>query len=221
MAVTNYAIAICLLAATFIPVHLATSTTAEPSTTEEVATTDASTAAGQSTAAVTTATTVARNISCHVYSCEEGGCIKAAISNVSITTGICYTAGNCFVKRTTNSTYTKEEVGCESSSCSTTIHDNGDGKRICCTTSDCNKDTTAFNTQSNAPSLSFTIAIIFSFFTLCLNIFWNLELIWYTPSPLFLSKPFHVSQSFVLKLYLLRIFKQFLKTNIALLSWHK
>lgn len=125
------------------------------------------------------------------------------------------------VKRTTNSTYTKEEVGCESSSCSTTIHDNGDGKRICCTTSDCNKDTTAFNTQSNAPSLSFTIAIIFSFFTLCLNIFWNLELIWYTPSPLFLSKPFHVSQSFVLKLYLLRIFKQFLKTNIALLSWHK
>lgn len=124
------------------------------------------------------------------------------------------------VKRTTNSTYTKEEVGCESSSCSTTIHDNGDGKRICCTTSDCNKDTTAFNTQSNAPSLSFTIAIIFSFFTLCLNIFWNLELIWYTPPP-FLSKPFHVSQSFVLKLYLLRIFKQFLKTNIALLSWHK
>lgn len=123
------------------------------------------------------------------------------------------------VKRTTNSTYTKEEVGCESSSCSTTIHDNGDGKRICCTTSDCNKDTTAFNTQSNAPSLSFTIAIIFSFFTLCLNIFWNLELIWYTPP--FLSKPFHVSQSFVLKLYLLRIFKQFLKTNIALLSWHK
>lgn len=123
------------------------------------------------------------------------------------------------VKRTTNSTYTKEEVGCESSSCSTTIHDNGDGKRICCTTSDCNKDTTAFNTQSNAPSLSYTIAIIFSFFTLCLNIFWNLELIWYTPP--FLSKPFHVSQSFVLKLYLLRIFKQFLKTNIALLSWHK
>lgn len=124
------------------------------------------------------------------------------------------------VKRTTNSTYTKEEVGCESSSCSTTIHDNGDGKRICCTTSDCNKDTTAFNTQSNAPSLSFTIAIIFSFFTLCLNIFWNLALIWYIPPP-FLSKPFHVSQSFVLKLYLLRIFKQFLKTNIALLSWHK
>lgn len=125
------------------------------------------------------------------------------------------------VKRTTNSTYTKEEVGCESSSCSTTIHDNGDGKRICCTTSDCNKDTTAFNTQSNAPSLSFTIAIIFSFFTLCLNIFWNLALIWYIPPPFFLSKPFHVSQSFVLKLYLLRIFKQFLKTNIALLSWHK
>lgn len=124
------------------------------------------------------------------------------------------------VKRTTNSTYTKEEVGCESSSCSTTIHDNGDGKRICCTTSDCNKDTTAFNTQSNAPSLSYTIAIIFSFFTLCLNIFWNLALIWYIPPP-FLSKPFHVSQSFVLKLYLLRIFKQFLKTNIALLSWHK
>lgn len=124
------------------------------------------------------------------------------------------------VKRTTNSTYTKEEVGCESSSCSTTIHDNGDGKRICCTTSDCNKDTTAFNTQSNAPSLSYTIAIIFSFFTLCLNIFWNLALIWYIP-PFFLSKPFHVSQSFVLKLYLLRIFKQFLKTNIALLSWHK
>lgn len=125
------------------------------------------------------------------------------------------------VKRTTNSTYTKEEVGCESSSCSTTIHDNGDGKRICCTTSDCNKDTTAFNTQSNAPSLSYTIAIIFSFFTLCLNIFWNLAFDMIYPPPFFLSKPFHVSQSFVLKLYLLRIFKQFLKTNIALLSWHK
>lgn len=99
------------------------------------------------------------------------------------------------VKRTTNSTYTKEEVGCESSSCSTTIHDNGDGKRICCTTSDCNKDTTAFNTQSNAPSLSYTIAIIFSFFTLCLNIFWNLALIWYIP-PLFSFQAFSCFSEF-------------------------
>lgn len=169
MAVTSYAIAICLLAATFTPVHLTSSTIAGATATD--ASTESTTAT--STAAATTAetTTPARNISCHVYSCEEGGCLKAAISNASITTGSCYTAGTCFVKRTTNSTYTKEEAGCKSPSCATTIHDDDNGKRICCTADDCNGDTTLLNPPSNAPSLSYTIAIIFSFFILCLNRF--------------------------------------------------
>lgn len=175
MAVTNYAIAICLLAATFTPVQLASTTdaaTTDASTTAAASTAAPSTAEQSTAAAAAEATTVARNISCHVYSCEVEGCLKAAISNASITTGKCYTAGNCFVKQTTNTTYTKEEADCETSaSCTTTIHNDGDGKRICCTKNNCNADTSDLKPQSNAPSLSYKTAIIISCFILCLNRF--------------------------------------------------
>lgn len=174
MAVTNYAIAICLLAATFTPVQLSSTTeaaTSEASTTAAASTAASSTAEQSTTAAAAAATTAARNISCYSHSCEVKGCLEAAISNTSITKEKCTTAGNCFVRQTTNTTYTKEEAGCETSACSTTIHDNGGGKRICCTIEDCNGDTNDFKPQSNAPPLSYKTAIVISFFILCLNRF--------------------------------------------------
>lgn len=178
MAVSSYVIAICLLAATFTPVRLSSSTTAQATTTD--ASTDSSSVA-QSTAASTaaSATTAANNISCHQYSCEERGCLKAAIDNSSITTQTCYTVGKCLVKRTSNDSYTKEEAECTTASCSTTIHNDGDGKQVCCSTDDCNGDANVLNAQSNAPSLSYTIALIFSLFVMCLNRFWNLKALWY------------------------------------------
>lgn len=175
MAVTNYAIAICLLAATFTPVQLTSSTTTEAATSEAsttaAATAASSTAEQSTTAAAAAATTAARNISCHSHSCEVKGCLQAAISNTSVNTEKCTTAGNCFVKQTANTTYTKEEAGCDTSACATTIQTTGDEKKICCTTNDCNGDTNAFKSQSNAPPLSYKTAIVISFFILCLNRF--------------------------------------------------
>lgn len=174
MAVTNYAIAICLLAATFTPVQLASTTeaaTSEASTTAAASTAASSTAEQSTTAAAAAATTAARNISCHSHSCEVEGCLQAAISNASIITEKCTTAGNCFVKQTANTTYTKEEAGCDTSACATTIQTTGDEKKKCCTTNDCNGDTNAFKPQSNAPPLSYKTAIVISFFILCLNRF--------------------------------------------------
>lgn len=175
MAVTNYAIAICLLAATFTPVQLTSSTTTEAATSEAsttaAATAASSTAEQSTTAAAAAATTAARNISCYSRSCEVKGCLQAATSNTSITVEKCTTAGNCFVKQTANTTYTKEEAGCDTSACATTIQTTGDEKKICCTTADCNGDTNAFKSQSNAPPLSYKTAIVISFFILCLNRF--------------------------------------------------
>lgn len=169
MAVTNYAIAICLLAATFTPVQLASTT--EAATSEASTTAAASTAEQSTTTAAAAATTAARNISCYSRSCEVKGCLQAATSNTSITVEKCTTAGNCFVKQTANTTYTKEEAGCDTSACATTIQTTGDEKKICCTTADCNGDTNAFKSQSNAPPLSYKTAIVISFFILCLNRF--------------------------------------------------
>lgn len=175
MAVTNYAIAICLLAAIFTPVQLTSSTTTEAATSEAsttaAATAASSTAEQSTTAAAAAATTAARNISCYSRSCEVKGCLQAAISNTSINTETCTTAGNCFVKQTANTTYTKEEAGCDTSACATTIQTTGDEKKICCTTAECNGDTNAFKSQSNAPPLSYKTAIVISFFILCLNRF--------------------------------------------------
>lgn len=89
---------------------------------------------------------------------------------------VLYSIGSNFyhlpqVKRTSNDTYTKEEFGCDVNvnACMTTVHDNGDGKRICCTTANCNNLITLLDQQSKAPSITVSVGIIVSLLLLCVN----------------------------------------------------
>lgn len=89
---------------------------------------------------------------------------------------VLYSIGSNFyhlpqVKRTSNDTYTKEEVGCygDVNTCITTVHDNSGGKRICCTTDNCNNVITLLDQQSKAPSITVSVGIIVSLLLLCVN----------------------------------------------------
>ncbi|XP_061191977.1 uncharacterized protein LOC133200190 [Saccostrea echinata] len=158
----KYQMAFCLTAAFVLSTALAATTTSDAtvSSTETTMTSTASesTASAETTTTTEATTTVARNISCNDYTCEYNGCIQNATDNNAI--GNCFTSGYCFARLTSNSTYTKEELGCEAtiSGCLTSVHTNNGGQRICCTSADCNSITPL--KQSTAPSLSYSLGAV-------------------------------------------------------------
>nr|XP_022313041.1 uncharacterized protein LOC111118043 [Crassostrea virginica] len=187
MAVKNYTTVLCLVV-TFSNVFATSSTVttsvseSTESTTDETitatisqTTTDGTTSTQATTITTAQATTTAtRNISCHEYDCKTEGCIKTAMDNSTISIGLCFTNGSCFVKRTSNSTYTEESIGCVNDTvegCLTSLHGDDGWKRVCCTTDNCNNNLNAFNTNSLASSESYLMSIFISLSALFLQAF--------------------------------------------------
>ncbi|XP_022313041.2 uncharacterized protein LOC111118043 isoform X2 [Crassostrea virginica] len=175
MAVKNYTTVLCLVV-TFSTVFATSSTVttsvseSTESTTDETitttisqTTTDGTTSTQATTITTAQATTTAtKNISCHDHACQTEGCIKTAMNNNTISTGLCYTNGSCFVQRRSNSTYTQEEIGCEHQGCPTSLHEDDGWKRVCCTTDNCNNNLDALTVKSLASSESYLMSILIS-----------------------------------------------------------